>query len=152
MLRTALTQPLGVKLDCIKLSHRIFAELDCRFTKVRMIIYLRNTEPLTAYQQDGVWGHDAWWDEPRGSPSPHIPVEWEADTCQEATNHIKGGKQAVGLEGLEEKTLEKRQPWTPAGQEASGQQKRGNQEENIHVWDHVGSSEPTRTSRPNDYN
>lgn len=74
---------------------------------------MRNMEPLTPCQQDGVWGHDAGLDEPLGSSSPHIPVEREADTCQEATSHNEGGKGEVGLE---EKALERRQPWTPAGQ------------------------------------
>lgn len=119
MLRTALHQhsTWGVNLDCINVSHRISAEFGCRFTKVGTIIYLRNTEPLTPCQQDGVWGHNAGLDEPLGSPSPHIPVEREADTCQEATSRNEGGK---GEMRLEEKALERRQPWTPAGQEASG--------------------------------
>lgn len=56
-----------------------------------------------------------------GWTSPHIPVEREADTCQEATSRDKEGKGGSGRN--EEKALERTQPWTPAGQEALGQRK-----------------------------
>ena len=79
--RTAVSTALGAGTWIAwTLSHRISAEFGCRFTKVGMIIYLSNTEPLTPCQQDGVWGHDARLDEPShssGAGSWYLPRSYK---------------------------------------------------------------------------
>lgn len=106
MLRTALlsTQPLGREAGLRKLKSQNLCRVRLQIHKGaydHLFEKHRATDRIPARR--GLGTH-AVLDEPRGSPSPHIPVEQEADTCQEATNHIKGGKQ-WGLRGL------RKRPW-----------------------------------------